>query len=70
MKEIISHKEIDVVGRGTIYITSLSENNLHINDLEIGKNVIINNVVRKIRNVEMARDGFGVVKDTVGIIAV
>lgn len=70
MKEIISHKEIYVTGRGTVYVTSLSENNLHINDINIGQSIIINGVVRKIKNVEMARNGFGVVKDTVGIIAV
>jgi hypothetical protein len=70
MKEIISHKEIEVIGRGTVYVTSLKENNLHINDINIGQSIIINGVVRKIKNVEMARDGFGVVKDGVGIIAV
>jgi len=69
MKEIISHKETYVTGRGTVYVTSLSENNLHINDINIGQSIIINGVVRKIKNVEMARNGFGAVQDVVGIIA-
>ena len=69
MKELIIDKEVEIVGKGTVYITSLKKNKLHINDLAIGGNVIINGVVRKIRTIEMARNEMGVVKDTVGIIA-
>jgi len=70
MKNLKIDKELEVIGRGTIYVTSLSKNKLHINDLAIGQKVIINGVVRQIRNIEMARNGHGVVVDTIGIIAV
>ena len=70
MKEIKIQSEFEITGRGTVYVTSLSENELHINDLAINENVIINGVVRRISTIEMARNGMGVVQDTVGIIAV
>lgn len=70
MKDLIIDKELEIVGRGTVYVTSLNKNKLHINNLAINENVIINGVVRRIRTIEMARNGMGVVKDTVGIIAV
>ena len=70
MKDIILHKELDVTGKGTVYVFSLSDNKLHMNDLAIGGNITINGVVRKISAIELARNGFGVFQDTVGVIAV
>ena len=70
MKDLKIDKELEVTGKGTVYVTSLSKNKLHINDLAIGEKIIINGVVREIRNIEMARNGLGAVVDTVGIIAV
>lgn len=68
MKEINSNGNFNIVGKGTVYITSLTENNLHINDLNVGDEIIIDNVIHKIREIELARNGFGVAKDDIGIL--
>jgi hypothetical protein len=68
MKDLKTKNSFEITGRGLVFVTSLTENNLHINDLKIGQEVIIENVVRKIRGIEMARNGFGAVQDTIGIL--
>ena len=68
MKELKTKNSFEITGRGLVFLTSLTENNLHINDLNVGQEVIIENVVRKIRGIECARNGFGVVTDEIGIL--
>ena len=68
MKELKTIDSFEITGRGLVYLTSLTENDLHINDLKIGQEVIIENVVRRIRGIECARNGHGVVTDEIGIL--
>lgn len=68
MKEIVIQNEFEITGRGTVCVVSMEENKLHITDINVGDTVIINNVVRKVRGIEMARNGHGNVVDTIGLL--